>query len=65
MVVVMIAVRVYNNDFSYSTIFITIKGNKTTYLQARGHNAPEPIIVVVVTAAVKVVCGVRFLWYIR
>ena len=51
MVVVVIAVLVYNNNSSFSTVFVTIRGNKKPYLQARGHNAPEPIVIVIVAAA--------------
>jgi len=32
-----------HNNFSFSTVFVTIRGNKNTYLQARGRNAPEPL----------------------
>ncbi len=41
-VVVVIAIQVYNNNFSFSPVFVTIRENKITYLQARGCNAPEP-----------------------
>ena len=41
-VVVVIAVGVYNNDFSFSDFFVTIR-TKKAYQQARGHNALEPI----------------------
>ena len=37
-----IVVGVYNNDFSFSDFFVTIR-TKKAYQQARGHNAPEPI----------------------
>jgi hypothetical protein len=57
MVVVVAAVQVYNNDFSISIVFITISGNKKTCLQARGRNAPEPIIVVIIAAAVAATDG--------
>ena len=49
-VVVVIAVRVYNDDFSFSDFFVTIR-TKKAYQQARGHNAPKPIIVVIMAAA--------------
>src|SRR5258705_4436957 len=49
--VVVVAVMVYNNNFSVSNVFVTIMGSKNTYVRARGRNAPEPIIVVVVVAA--------------
>ena len=55
--VVVVAVQVYNNNFSVSNVFVTIRGSKNTYLQARGRNAPEPIIVVVVAAAVAAAAG--------
>src|SRR5882762_10526388 len=42
MIVVVIAVGVYNNDFSFSDFFVTIR-TKKAYQQAQGHNAPEPI----------------------
>ena len=54
MVVVVIAVRVYN---SFSTVFVMIRGNTKTYLQARGRNAPEPIVVVVIVVVVAAAAG--------
>jgi len=36
-----IVVGVYNNDFSFSDFFVTIRIKKA-YQQARGHNAPSP-----------------------
>src|SRR5258705_9707578 len=55
--VVVLAVQVYNNNFSVSNVIITIRGNKKSYLEARGRNAPEPIIIVIVTAAIAAATG--------
>ena len=55
--VVVVAVQVYNNNFSVSNVIVTIRGNKKSYLEARGRNAPERIIVVIVAAAVAAAAG--------
>ena len=55
--VVVVAVQVYNNNFSVRNVFVMTRGNKESYLEARGHNAPEPIIVVIVAAAIAATAG--------